>query len=153
MWLKQYILTAKKHFFIITFKKYYWKKVNFLDFVLREREAEVYLSCGGSLRERDDGVSAGPVEGPFLGSVGACGWVTWTEEMEDSRGFWDIERAFFSPTGSPHMAGSLTADPSSPALGPWLGNHSPDLVSISCCLRHLLHTHITWGKRNIIFQI
>lgn len=23
-------------------------------------------------------------------------------------------------------------------------NHSPDLVRISCCLRHRLHTHITW---------
>ncbi len=85
--VKTIYITAKKKLFIITFKKYYGKKVNFLDFVLREREAEVYLSCGGSLRERDDGVSAGPVEGPFLGSVGACGWVTWTEEMEDSRGF------------------------------------------------------------------
>lgn len=50
------------------------------------------------------------------------------------------------------MAGSLTADPSSPGLGPWLGNHSPDLVSISCCFRHWLHTHITWGRRNITFQ-
>lgn len=47
----------------------------------------MYLSCGGSLRERDDGVSADPVEEPFLGSVGAGGWVSWAVETEELRGF------------------------------------------------------------------
>lgn len=47
----------------------------------------MYLSCGGSLRERDDWVSADPVEGPFLGSFGAGDWVSWAVETEESRGF------------------------------------------------------------------
>lgn len=47
----------------------------------------MYLPCGGSLRERDDSVSAGPVEGPFLGSVGAGDWESWAVETEELRGF------------------------------------------------------------------
>lgn len=47
----------------------------------------MYLSCGGSLRERDDDVSAGPAEGHFLGSFEAGVWIMWAVEMEESRGF------------------------------------------------------------------
>ena len=60
-------------------------------------------------------------------------------------GAWDLERSsFLSRWASPPVAGSLKEVPRLPGRAPDPENHSPDLVRISCCLRHRLHTHITW---------
>lgn len=59
-------------------------------------------------------------------------------------GAWDLERSsFLSRWASPPVAGSVKEVPRLPGRTPDPENHSPDLVRISCCLRHRLHTHIT----------
>lgn len=45
-----------------------------------------YLSRGGSLRERDEGMSGCPGTVPLLGLVEAGSWLSWAVEAEDSRG-------------------------------------------------------------------
>lgn len=58
---------------------------------------------------------------------------------------WDLERrSFLSRWTSPALAGLFRELPRLPGLTPDPENHSPDLVRISCCLRHRLQTHITW---------
>lgn len=59
-------------------------------------------------------------------------------------GAWDLERSsFLSRWASPPVAGLFKEVPRLPGRTPDPENHSPDLVRISCCLRHWLHTHIT----------
>lgn len=59
-------------------------------------------------------------------------------------GAWDLERSsFLSRWASPPVARSFKEAPRLPGRTPDPENHSPDLVRISCCLRHRLHTHIT----------
>lgn len=63
-------------------------------------------------------------------------------------GAWDLERSsFLSRWASPPVAGLFKEVPRLPGRTPDPENHSPDLVRISCCLRHWLHTHITWKGR------
>lgn len=62
-------------------------------------------------------------------------------------GAWDLERSsFLSRWASPPVARLFKEVPRLPGLTPDPENHSPDLVRISCCLRHRLHTHITYRE-------
>ncbi len=89
-----------------------------------------YLSRGGSLREREAGIVSAPLVGsPALGgrvslATGAC----------------DLERNFLSFSNSRTLRGAPTLRGLPPGPDE---NHSPDLVRISCCFLHRLHTHIT----------
>lgn len=66
-------------------------------------------------------------------------------ELVMEGGAWDLERSsFLSRWASPPMAGMSKELPRLPGCTPDPENHSPDLVRISCCLRHRLHTHITY---------
>ena len=59
-------------------------------------------------------------------------------------GAWDLERSIFlSRCTSPPVARLFKELPRFPGRAPDPENHSPDLVRISCCLRHRLQTHIT----------
>lgn len=59
-------------------------------------------------------------------------------------GAWDLERSsFLSRWASPPVARLFKELARLPDRPPDPENHSPDLVRISCCLRHRLQTHIT----------
>lgn len=98
-----------------------------------------YFSLGGSLWEREpDMVSplliTVTLEGGCVPSPGPV--------LED--GAWDLERSsFLSRLASPPVVGSFEEVSRLPDRAPDPENHPPDLVRISCCLRHRLHTHIT----------
>ena len=104
-----------------------------------------YLSRGGSLRERE----AGMISAPLAAVTPAGGWVpsggpVLAFALEG--GAWDLERrSLLSRGASPPPVGSFKAAPRLAGRTPCPENHSPDLVRISCCLRHRLHTHITCG--------
>lgn len=104
-----------------------------------------YFSLGGSLWERDPGMVSAPLAAvtPAGGCVpsGAPALVLVLEG-----GAWDLERSsFLSRWASPPVPGLFKEVPRLPGRTPDPENHSPDLVRISCCLRHRLHTHITYG--------
>ncbi|KAF3842427.1 hypothetical protein F7725_024378, partial [Dissostichus mawsoni] len=89
-----------------------------------------YVSRGGSLRDR------GSMPGSVPGAWGRLGsWIV--------KGAWERDRSFW------HTDGSLTADPRPAGFPSGPVNHSPGLVRISCCFRQLLHTQITWLRRNM----
>lgn len=72
-------------------------------------------------------------------------------------GAWDLERSsFLSRWASPPVARLFKELPRLPSRSPDPENHSPDLVRISCCLRHRLHTHITCTRdrkrTNVVFR-
>lgn len=117
-----------------------------------------YLSLGGSLLDLDVCFWSGPTaccEGsaPLLLSTCAPGEaVSWEEAAAVLKGVWDLDRswsrAFFSlGTSDPApVAVSLRVPSWLGCWGPLPKNHAPDLVKISCCFRHKLHTHITYLK-------
>lgn len=91
-----------------------------------------YLSRGGSLRERKVGIISAPLVGsprPMLGG-----------RVLLVPGAWDLERNFLSFSNSELLGGAPTLRGLAPGPDE---NHSPDLVRISCCFLHRLHTHIT----------
>lgn len=100
-----------------------------------------YFSLGGSLWEREPGI----VSAPLAGVIPAGGCVPFGPALVLEGGAWDLERrSFLSRWASPPVAGSFKEVPRLPGRIPDPENHSPDLVRISCCLRHRLHTHITY---------
>lgn len=117
-----------------------------------------YLSLGGSLLDLDVCFWSGPTAGcegstPLLLSTCAPGEaVSWEEAAAVLKGVWDLDRswsrAFFSlGTSDPApVAVSLRVPSWLGCWGPLPKNHAPDLVKISCCFRHKLHTHITYLK-------
>lgn len=119
-----------------------------------------YLSLGGSLLDLDETCfCSGPTaccedSTPLLLSGCALGGaVSWEEAAAVLRGVWDRDRswsrAFFSlGTSEPApVAVSLRVPSWLGCWGPLPKNHAPDLVKISCCFRHKLHTHITYLKK------
>lgn len=112
-----------------------------------EVHKQVYFSRGGSLRARDAGMSA-----PLVRSV--AGWALLALARLAPGIACDLERSFPSRSASgPAMLRGLPLGPDE--------NHSPDLVRISCCFLHRLHTHITcretwsrwrWRHRDIYLQ-
>lgn len=111
-----------------------------------------HFSLGGSLWERDPGMVSAPLAAVTLagGCVPSCA-PTLVLVLEG--GAWDLERSsFLSRWASPPVPGLFKEVPRLPGRTPDPENHSPDLVRISCCLRHRLHTHITyrgWKKKSV----
>ena len=129
-----------------------------LPFVYRLRAS--YLSLGGSLLDLDEACfCSGPPAGwdisaPLLLSGCALeGAWSWEEAAAVLSGVWDRDlswsRAFFSLGASEPapVAVSLRVPSWLGCWGPLPKNHAPDLVKISCCFRHKLHTHITYSKK------
>lgn len=102
-----------------------------------------YFSLGGSLWEREPGM----VSAPLAAVTPAGGCVPYGSAvllLVPEGGAWDLERSsFLSRWASPPVAGLFMEVPRLASRTPDPENHSPDLVRISCCLRHRLHTHIT----------
>lgn len=113
-----------------------------------------YFSLGGSLWEREPGMVSAPLAaGTPAGSCVPSGSPALELVLG---GAWDLERSsFLSRCASPPVAGLIKEVLRLPGRTPDPENHSPDLVRISCCLRHRLHTHITYrgGKDNSVCKV
>ena len=119
-----------------------------------------YLSLGGSLLDLDAACFCSSPRACCEGSapllLSGCapgGAVSWEEAAAVLRGVCDRDRswsrAFFSlGTSEPApVAVSLRVPSWLGCWGPLPKNQAPDLVKISCCFRHKLHTHITYSKK------
>lgn len=116
-----------------------------------KNEAEVvcimrpYFSLGGSLWEREPSMVSAPLAA--VTPAGGCVPSGGPALVLVLGGAWDLERSsFLSRWASPPVARLFKEVPRLPGLTPDPENHSPDLVRISCCLRHRLHTHITYRE-------
>lgn len=101
-----------------------------------------YFSLGGSLWERELIMVSAPLAAvtPADGCVPSGSPALALVLV----GAWDLERSsFLSRWTSPPVARSFKEVARFPGRTPDPENHSPDLVRISCCLRHRLQTHIT----------
>lgn len=106
-------------------------------FARMQQIQRAYVSRGGSLRDLES------VPGAIPGPPGRLG--SWSAVVEPA-GAWERDRSFLSPAVW-HTDGSLTAEPRLPGFPAGPENQSPGLVRISCCFRQLLHTQITWNRR------
>lgn len=122
--------------------------------ILGEEGLRPYFSRGGSLCEREPSMVSAPLAA--VTAAGGCVLSGGPALVLVLGGAWDLERSsFLSRWASPPVARLFKELPRLPGRSPDPENHSPDLVRISCCLRHRLHTHITCmrdrERTNVVF--